>query len=733
MILRGLDIMRLVFVSICIEMLLITPAAGAIIQVPADQPTIQAGINAAAPGDTVLVAAGTYIGAANRDLDFGGKTLVLRSAEGADMTTIDCQDQGRGLHFHSGEPALATVDGFTIRNGFAAGTFGGGFLIEGGATPTIRDCRLESNHANTGGGGFVASGVTLIDCELAGNTADNWGGGLYVEGSTMSASRCLFSQNGASIGAGLYLVSSSATTSDCSFTDNTPLNLAGGIYASGSTLVAERCSFLGNTGKEGAGMWLLGGAASIDSCTFRMNMAEYSGGGIRGDGVDAFTMTGCLFEDNAALNYAPGYDYPGGGGMAFRSTTTVTPYISDCVFVGNRALGLPEVGGYGGGMYIGRAVVERCVFMDNHADHNGGGANGGSVYRDCIFDGNTARLSAGLAGGYELTGCRFTNNHATEVGGACRPTGFGMSGGCNIVRCEFSGNSASQRGGGIFWNTSQSLAIQDCQFSGNYANDGGGIYMYCAQPTWIAGCTFDANDAAGDGGALSVWGAVPSSVTLSGCTLIGNAAPLGGGIWVREIPIEIENTILAFGREGEAVTCAGSGLAAMSCTNIYGNAGGDWTGCIADQLGINGCFSADPLFCNAVAGDYTLAETSPCAPAHSPVGCGLIGAHPVACAAPIGVADEGVPRIGPLLRVLPNPLRGAGTIEWMRAGVASELRLYDTAGRLVARRSGEGRGGRMSWRDLIRGGDMASGVYFLELGSDGGGEVAARSRLVVIR
>ena len=110
----------------------------------------------------------------------------------------------------------------------------------------------------------------------------------------------------------------------------------------------------------------------------------------------------------------------------------------------------------------------------------------------------------------------------------------------------------------------------------------------------------------------------------------------------------------------------------------------------------------------------------------------MIGAHPVVCAVPIGVADEGAPGINPLLRVLPNPLRGTGMIEWMGAGVAPELRLYDAGGRLVAIRSGEAGGGRMSWSDLTRGGDVASGVYFLELGS-GGGEVAARARLVVIR
>ncbi len=48
------------------------------IHVPADQSTIQAGINAAANGDTVLVAPGTY----NEQFNFNGKSIVVRSEDG---------------------------------------------------------------------------------------------------------------------------------------------------------------------------------------------------------------------------------------------------------------------------------------------------------------------------------------------------------------------------------------------------------------------------------------------------------------------------------------------------------------------------------------------------------------------------------------------------------------------------------------------------------------------------
>ena len=117
------------------------------IHVPAEQPTIQAGIDAAAHNDTVIVADGVYTGEGNRNLDFGGKRITVRSANGPDACIIDCEgDSGaevcRAFHFHTYENRVAVVEGFTIRNGFApSGTeplqnCGGAFYITD-SSPTI--------------------------------------------------------------------------------------------------------------------------------------------------------------------------------------------------------------------------------------------------------------------------------------------------------------------------------------------------------------------------------------------------------------------------------------------------------------------------------------------------------------------------------------------------------------------------------------------------------------------
>ena len=89
------------------------PAVADIINVPGDYPTIQAGIDAAMDGDEVVVADGVYTGDGNRDIDFGGKLITVRSENGPANCIIDCQGTAanphRGFYFHSGETTAAIV------------------------------------------------------------------------------------------------------------------------------------------------------------------------------------------------------------------------------------------------------------------------------------------------------------------------------------------------------------------------------------------------------------------------------------------------------------------------------------------------------------------------------------------------------------------------------------------------------------------------------------------------
>jgi len=80
----------------------------AMIHVPADQPTIQSGIDAAENGDTVLVNDGVYIGEGNVNISFSGKEITVKSRNGAEATIIDCEEtlNTRGSFLKAKSPAL---------------------------------------------------------------------------------------------------------------------------------------------------------------------------------------------------------------------------------------------------------------------------------------------------------------------------------------------------------------------------------------------------------------------------------------------------------------------------------------------------------------------------------------------------------------------------------------------------------------------------------------------------
>ncbi|MCH9031813.1 MAG: FG-GAP repeat protein, partial [candidate division Zixibacteria bacterium] len=124
---------------------------GEVIRVPQDRATIQAGLDIAVTNDTVLVDDGTYSGVGNRFLDFRGKNMILKSKNGPDVTVIDCNKFGRGLHFHSGEDTTALVEGFTIRNGFVKQlcTFIECFPSKGGGIYCVNSSPTISNNVIT--------------------------------------------------------------------------------------------------------------------------------------------------------------------------------------------------------------------------------------------------------------------------------------------------------------------------------------------------------------------------------------------------------------------------------------------------------------------------------------------------------------------------------------------------------------------------------------------------------
>lgn len=281
-------------------------ASAATLEVPADYPDIQAAIDVALPGDTVRLADGTYRGEGNRDLDFMGKALLLRSAAGNPSTCIlDCEgseaEAHRALYFHSGESSAARVVGITMSNGWAPMdhfTGGGAVLCEGASSPSFENCHFVGNHGsglysrdqsspsladcrfadNLGrkGGGIYASGGQheILRCEFVGNEAQYAGGGLHGHAGTFDIQDCRFAENRAPSGAAIDMIyGCSVEVSRSSVENNLALDSFWSVIVNLHGMVDARfqdCTFYGNE-TEGNGQVLVTSKSShgvLQGCTF---------------------------------------------------------------------------------------------------------------------------------------------------------------------------------------------------------------------------------------------------------------------------------------------------------------------------------------------------------------------------------------------------------------------------------------------------------------------------------
>jgi hypothetical protein len=284
-----------------------------------DFPTIQAAVNAATAGDTVLLADGVFTGSGNRDIDFGGKDLTVAS-ESLDNTvcTIVCggslAEPHRGFHFHSGETRASVVRGISIDGGYAYDALveqngGGGIRIDG-ASPTIQDCYIgdcaASGPVAIGGGVSIVNGADpfLLQCGIALCDGLGYGGGVGIFNANATISGCWLVGNTASaVGGGLYVQNAYASEVEyCQFYENIA-GAGGGVRIGGSSLVLEHCYFQGNEAngppspEDGGGAALLSGGGLLN-CTVVDNSTTGSGGGVLCKYADGVILTNCIIADN---------------------------------------------------------------------------------------------------------------------------------------------------------------------------------------------------------------------------------------------------------------------------------------------------------------------------------------------------------------------------------------------------------------------------------------------------
>ena len=174
------------------------------------------------------------------------------------------------------------------------------------------------------------------------------------------------------------------------------------------------------------------------------------------------------------------------GGAISIETGHVT--VDNCIFMDNTALNNTNAGGisnYGTKQNRGYLLVNNSLFVNNHADHDGGAITtcyANSYIYNCVFINNSAHRDGGairvsVYGYGDVQDCIFMFNHADEWGGAY----YSWSGESNIERCIFMNNTAGTNGGAVM--VSGNINLQDSIIMNNNGNETGGSF-YIQQPMY---------------------------------------------------------------------------------------------------------------------------------------------------------------------------------------------------------------------------------------------------------
>lgn len=425
-------------------------------------------------------------------------------------------------------------------------------------------------------------------------------------------------------------------------------------------------------------------------------------------------LEGVTITHGVAPSNEHGEHWGGAIACATNAAPGAIPTIRNCVFLDNSA----ATGG--GGIYTSGdgGLIDNCRFFGNSTGGGGGGASVCSAiptFHACLFEGNTAgQTGGGIHFWYSSTGtvenCTFRDNEASYGGGVGGDNGFNTS----FVDCLFEANHCLDRGGAVFAQYGASPVLTGCVLVRNR----GDHVQY------------------GDGGS-ALW-CSDGSPSLQNCTISDNASPTAAVVVGDSGVLTIDRCIIAHSSQGKAVWLThygGPSMANLACTDVYGNAGGDWTGGIDGQADINGNFTADPLFCERTAGNYSLSQSSRCLAENNP-DCGLIGALELGCMVPLS-ADETYDDAALFLDpAVPNPFTSTTVIRYQAATSSGDVQIgiHDLQGRRIRGLHHNTRGsGPMSveWDGTDgEGNPVPSGTYFAVLKTN---ERTLTTRLVLIR
>ncbi|CAD7700360.1 unnamed protein product [Ostreobium quekettii] len=532
--------------------------------------------------------------------------------------------------------SVVSISNTTIQNQQVALTAGGVF-ITGRSAVTLHNCWFEGNFAAASGALAVReqSHVEARQCVFDRNSAVGYAGAIHLHGgSTLVVEdssflgvrehlpvadifelRALvvgkyathelksFQGNLVSVAGAILVTEGSAAR-----VSNSTMSGYGGqrgtvhVSGKGSSVKLIKSRFMDNFLWGGAGVYVEGSLAEVDSCWFERNMAKI-GGGILVAGGGVLRVAGCHFEHNRALSRGGAVFVDGPSGEVRTSESVVR--IAGSTFYENEAKS-------GGGLYAmySRLDVVGCQLEGNRAQSNGGGLfmflAGSSTFAESFFQGNEAqygggiyvekgelvsfvgisfvgnKASGGTGGGAHLTGVEnvqvstsaFMFNLASESGGALSLSHVGTT---NIFGAQFNFNEATLAGGSLAASRTQGINVGNSSFHDNIAKQcGGAVELQDVQRVVLNSSNFVHNMALGaDGGALHITSGL--DIKVWNCSFTDNSAFHAGGAAMVE---EVGNICVQWSNlssnsaseaDGGALHLHGVGIIALEDSRLDGN------------------------------------------------------------------------------------------------------------------------------------------------------------------
>lgn len=376
--------------------------------------------------------------------------------------------------------------------------------------------------------------------------------------------------NGSTVGAVLTITNAEALVSGFTISNGG----ARGVYINRDGGTLSNCVVVGNSrfatsGSGGAGILMTptGTGLVVDStiCGNVCTGIQTAGAGVN---MSNGELLRCVISNNVATN-RPGVTMYGGG-----IYVATKGKITSCEIVNNSCLNVASQAGYGGGIFsqtiTSDIVISQCVIRANTAGGGNGSAGGGICLngRNVLYGSTIEENMAGLEPGTTIQGGGVWVANTNSV----------------IQNCLIRGNTSWRHGGGIYLTsvTKGSMFLRNCLVYGNSAagtGSGGGIYLA---------------DSMGD------------EAYIASCTIVSNiAAENGGGLYLARSTNYVYNSIIASNRAASGWQVYNS---AAHATNYYFNT------CVpAVNLPVeNGNIKVAPGFIDFYAGDFRLAQDSPC-------------------------------------------------------------------------------------------------------------------------